>query len=373
MALDLVSDPVWVFDITARRIWWANTAAVQLWRASDRDALLARDMSDMSESTTRRLQDYCERFQRGEVIVDEWTFYPNGEVSTVDCTFKGFALEGHVVMFVEAAIRDGSRIDHNVLRCTEALRHAKVVISLHSLSDGELLLQNPESAATFGDEQNFIERFVSPAEGAAILNAAQKNRSCEGEWQVHTRDGVCWHAMVIRQTNDPITGGKVLLLSAVDVTIKHDARAKLAIAKEMAEAVTQAKGNFLASMSHEIRTPLNGVIGLTQLLSKTALDEEQHRLLGAIEESSRVLLELINDVLDFSQMEAGQLKLDHSPFEIQDVVMGVLDLLSSQSASSNIDLIAAIAPNVPSVLFGDIGRVRQLLINLVGNALKFTE
>jgi PAS domain S-box-containing protein len=213
-----------------------------------------------------------------------------------------------------------------------------------------------------------------PAEECQIMNSRLRGIDVHLDGEVFWRaDGtsfsVEYWAYPIRKESE-IVGAVVTFL---DITERMRVQAALVEAKQAAEAGSQAKSEFLANMSHEIRTPMNGIIGMTVLALETDLTAEQREYLSLVKSSADSLLHVINDILDFSKIEAGKLELEKIEFEIRDLFRDTLKTMAQRTDNKALEICARISPKVPMTLVGDPTRLRQLVVNLVGNAIKFTE
>lgn len=191
--------------------------------------------------------------------------------------------------------------------------------------------------------------------------------------RMKTEAGAIWVEISLRQLRHQHGTAAGYLGIVRDISERKEYEEALEKAKQAAEANALAKSAFLANMSHEIRTPMNGVIGMSNLLLDTPLNEEQRSFGHTIRDSAEALLSILNDILDFSKIESGKLHFEDSPFQLVETVEGTLQLLSPRAAAKNIELALDLHCSLDACFVGDSGRIRQVLMNLVGNAIKFTE
>ena len=282
-------------------------------------------------------------------------------------------------------------------RAAEALRISEMKYrTLFDSSRDAILLVSPEDGFVSGNpaaislygcenEQQFCS--FSPADlspetqpdGRLSSEKAQETMAKvmeEGshffEWTHKRLDGSEFFATVLL-TRLELEGKRLLQATVRDVTEQKRAAEALKTAKEAAETASRAKSVFLANMSHEIRTPMNVIIGMTELVLDTPLAAEQRDYLMAVQESGEALLSLINDILDFSKIEAGRLDLDHSLFDLHETLGDTMKWLAIRAHGKGLELACHIRSEVPIAVIGDRGRLRQVVVNLIVNAIKFTD
>ena len=238
----------------------------------------------------------------------------------------------------------------------------------------KLALATPDDAIGKSDFDLFPEEYARHAfrDELEIMRTGEPALSIDelATWPDGTQSWVTTTKMPLRNQSGDIMGTFGI---SRDVTEMVHAREELRRASDNANQANRAKSEFLANMSHEIRTPMNGILGMTELALDTDLSPEQRDYLQMVKSSSEQLLHIINDILDFSKIEAGKMELDPHPFRLRDSLGETLRALAHRADSKGLELAAQIAPAIPEYLIGDSGRLRQIIVNLVGNAIKFTE
>ncbi|MCX8157727.1 MAG: ATP-binding protein [Verrucomicrobiae bacterium] len=273
------------------------------------------------------------------------------------------------------------RADSNVRKLSRALENSPIAVIITD-AQGRMEYVNPKfeeltgytAAEAVGQNPRILKSGLMPPELYRDLWDSLLQRGCwVGEMLNRRKDGTLYWEMAHISSLKDAQGRITNFVAAMeDITERKRAQEELQAAKVAAEEAARAKSEFLANMSHEIRTPMNGVIGLTSLLEHTPLTPEQRDLVGSIRASGEALLMLLNDILDYSKIEAGRLELHPEDFHLADCLRETLQALAPRAAQKELNLAAIIEPAVPLQMRGDSLRLRQILLNLVGNAIKFT-
>jgi len=243
------------------------------------------------------------------------------------------------------------------------------------------IIENNRDAIFIIDTQGVV-RFANPAAEALYQSPAHLlvGKTFEshlplqdGKTEALIRDaGGHTHVVELQIASSEWEGESVYIASLHDITTRKQAEEALRHAKEAAESANRTKSEFLATMSHEIRTPMNGVIGMTELLLDTQLSQQQRNYVDNLRNSGMGLLTVINDILDFSKIDAGCLELDNIAYDFYRVIGDTVNLFALEADKKGLELLYRLPPHLPEQLLGDPGRLRQILVNLLGNAVKFT-
>jgi signal transduction histidine kinase len=200
-----------------------------------------------------------------------------------------------------------------------------------------------------------------------------QGQAFSAEIELRTLQGCCWHSLDVRPVVDPGTGHKAMQVNARDISKLKAVQQALESARVAADHANLAKSEFLANMSHEIRTPMNGVLGLTDLVLRGELNPTQRKYIELVHQSAKGLMVIINDLLDVAKVESGRMQIEQQPINLGQCIDEALMPLIHEAQNKGLNLYANIHRDVPQTVLGDAVRLRQILINLIGNALKFTE
>ena len=308
----------------------------------------------------------------------EWKWFAmRGQVTHRDSSGVPIRMMGTMVDITSRRQAEQAR-----LTLQRAINHAKDGMALLD-ANGNYIYMNPAHAAMYGYAANELIgknwRALYHSEWVSLIEQLSKpDLIATGNWQGEVvgkkRSGEPFHVeMSLAMVGADNADGATMVCTCRDITKRKMMERDLVSAKDAAESAARAKAEFLATMSHEIRTPMNGVIGMTGLLLDSNLTKDQRDYAETVRRSGEALLAIINDILDFSKIEAGKLTLEVIDFDLRTTVEETLDLLAEQAQRKNLELVGLIDAAVPTALRGDPGRLRQIMTNLIGNAVKFTE
>jgi two-component system sensor histidine kinase/response regulator len=384
--LDLAPDAIVVRDMQNRIVFW-NRGAEVLYGWLSKEAL-GRDTRELLKA------DFCEAIEaeflrqgrwEGEaihytrdgtqlIVASRWTMQRNAGGAPVR------------ILTISNDITGRKQADAERLLLTERLSLATAVARV-GVWDWDLASRTLTWDATmfeiygfppvipmpYGQWSAAVHPEDLPARDAALQRAIAEKGQGSAEFRIILKDGSVKNISEVEKVVLDERGNVSRVVGVnEDVTRRKEAEAELRNAKDAAEDANQAKSEFLANMSHEIRTPMNGVIGMTDLVLDTELTAEQRENLGIVKSCADALLTIINDILDFSRIEARKLELDPIDFSVHDVIGDTAKALALRAQQKGLELIVDVGPAVPQTLIGDPGRLRQILVNLLGNAIKFT-
>ncbi len=385
------------FKDEASRFVRINRAMARMFGIAEPSQAVGKTDADFfgPEHAAQALADEQEIIRTGRPVIDkeEKETWPDGHITwALSTKMPVYGIDGRIAgTFGVSRDITEQRVAEEALRASE-IRHRTLYDSSRDaimVLDPErgFLSGNPASIQLFGcrDEEQFKsctpvdlspehqpDGDLSLAKARQMIDIAMERGSHFFEWRHRRIDGSEFPATVLLARME-LEGRKLLQATVRDITEEHRVARALRAAKEDAEAASRAKSTFLANMSHEIRTPMNAVIGMTELVLKTQLSATQRDYLVSVKDAGEALLTVINDILDFSKIEAGKMALEHTPFDLRESLGDTMKSLAIRAHQKGLELAFCCHPHVPRRVVGDYNRLRQIVTNLVGNAIKFTD
>ncbi len=370
------------------QILMANPALVRMLGYETLDELACRDLEKSGFEPNYPRQVFREQIERDGEVRGLEAAWQRRDGSTISVRESAKAVRGErgEVLYYDGIVEDITQRKwaQDALRASEEryrqLFERNLAGVFRATLQGKILDCNQACARVlgYGSREELLsvplsELFADPADGLTARDLLLREKTLTNfEVPLRRKDG---SAVWILENVSLISNGTPQFVEGtfIDISERHQAEQEMRKAKEAAEAANRAKSDFLANMSHEIRTPLNGIMGMTDLVLDSNLDPEQRDDLNTVKESANSLLGIVNDILDFSKIEARKLDMEHLEFNLKDSVDETLRALYLRAEQKQLELACHFHPDLPATVVGDPGRLRQVLVNLIGNAIKFTE
>lgn len=400
--VDSISDSIYFTDYDSMRFLYVNKAAAEQTGYTQQDLLKMGPENIINQNCAQIRSLYDEAIAAGEegTVTEAESINKEGVISIAEIRQRAVCLDDHwIIISISQDISSRKRSEKELQEAHDELesRVEEQTKEINSIKEefahalrianlgqwrfdevvNEYLMVSEEYAQIFGyTTDEFLSRFKSMEDGLTLVHPEDQERvaatyinndSAEIEYRIVRADGLVRWVHEINMVSLDELGSSVESWGTLqDIT-------ELKEAQIAAEAANRGKSSFMATMNHELRTPLNGIIGMIELLRQGQISGEQKPLLQSISESGESLLTIINDILDFSKIESGKLNLEAIPMSLLDNVEGAIQALAASATKKGLRLISYVDPELPQFVIGDPARIRQIIINLVSNAIKFTE
>lgn len=340
--------------------------------------LQGRSILDFYADPAKRNELLQVLYEQGMVESEEGQLRnANGEIRWVVISVSPYEIGEKTLLLASLVdITERKQAELELRKLQEAVDESPSSIIIAN-EHGQVEYINPKYTETTGytlEDVPNLETGIPPDEKEAIWQTLLVGNEWKGEFQNWRKNGSeFWEARKISPIMDAFGNVRYLVAVSEDVTNRKQVEEQLQLAHDTALEAARLKSQFLANMSHELRTPLNGIIGMANLLERTQLSDEQTEFSRIITTSAESLLSLINDILDFSKIEAGKLELEKRPFDLQARIEAAVDIVASKASSKGLEVAFIFDHRLPRTFVGDAARLQQVLVNLLSNALKFTE